>query len=217
VYEAEDGDLGRRVALKVYHQPERDRSQLAHEARVAVSLAGPGVVRVFDVDVDAGWLAMQWAPLGALGVLLRSGEGRLLGVMGVWASCLARALARVHAAGWVHHDIKPANVLVEAPGRVILTDFAAARRRGEAGPPGSRGYVSPERAAGRASDPRDDVFGYGRTVEDVLAALDRARAVPAPGVVSAWRELALACTGPDAQRPVDGAALVERIDAIAAR
>ncbi len=62
VYEAEDRELGRRVALKMYHRPDRDRPQLLHEARVAVALAGPGLVRVFDVDPARGWLAMEWAP-----------------------------------------------------------------------------------------------------------------------------------------------------------
>jgi len=60
VYEAVDRELGRHVALKVYHQPERDRTQLAHEARLAALLEGPGVVRVFDVDPDHGWVALEW-------------------------------------------------------------------------------------------------------------------------------------------------------------
>ena len=66
VYEAEDRELGRKVALKVYHHIERDRGQLAHEARVAAALAGPGVVRVLDADPAHGWLALEWAPLGAI-------------------------------------------------------------------------------------------------------------------------------------------------------
>src|SRR5262249_12331094 len=67
VYEAEDRALGRRVALKVYHRRlERDRAQLLHEARVAVALAGAGIIRVFDVDAEQGWVAMEWAPLGTL-------------------------------------------------------------------------------------------------------------------------------------------------------
>jgi serine/threonine-protein kinase len=64
VYEAEDPDLGRHVALKVYHRVDRDRAQLLHEARAAVALAGAGVVRMFDVDPEHGWLVMEWARLG---------------------------------------------------------------------------------------------------------------------------------------------------------
>lgn len=205
VYEAVDRELGRHVALKVYHQPERDKGQLLHEAQVAVMLEGPGVVRVFDVDPDHGWLALEWASAGALRAPIRRRDvGRLLPIER-WAISLAQALARVHAAGWVHHDVKPANVLLSRNSSAILTDFGTARRVGEPSPPGSLGYVSPERMKGRASDPRDDVYGFGRLIEDALEVIDDAR------IVAPWRRLAAACSGPDDARPADGAALVTRL------
>jgi serine/threonine-protein kinase len=209
VYEAEDADLGRRVALKVYHRPERDRAQLMHEARVAVALAGPGVVRVWDVDVERGWLAMQWAPGGVLAPgTLRSGAAGSAGSFVEWMVPLARALERVHAAGWVHLDVKPANALLHPDDGVVLTDFGIARRRGEASPPGSLGYVAPERMGGRAADPRDDVYGFGRILEDFL---EEWRGGTADAKGSSWRALAAACTGPEAGRPVDGSSLLKRI------
>jgi tRNA A-37 threonylcarbamoyl transferase component Bud32 len=204
VYEAEDRELGRRVALKVYHRPDRDRAKLLHEARVAVAVAGEGVVPVLDVDPDRGWLAMQWAPLGALASQRRPGTA--------WVPPLARAMARVHAAGWVHHDVKPANVLLVAADRPMLADFGTARRAGDPSPPGSAGYVSPERLAGRSSDPADDVYGFGRILADVLDAMP-------PGLqeepdAAPWRALAGACTGSDARRPRDGRDLVLRIQGL---
>ncbi|HEY4016663.1 MAG TPA: protein kinase [Polyangiaceae bacterium] len=200
VFEAKDRALGRTVALKVYHRPDRDGSQLLHEARVASAIAGPGVIRVFDVHPRHGWLAMEWAALGALGALLHRGE-RATPPVDVWAPPLARALVRVHEAGWVHHDVKPANVLLRSAGDPILGDFGVARRPGEPASPGSRGYVSPERQAGSASDVRDDVYGFGRILEDALAAsASREEAEP-------WRALARACTGPADGRPL-GAALL---------
>ncbi|HLK40280.1 MAG TPA: protein kinase [Polyangiaceae bacterium] len=214
VYEAEDRILGRRVALKVYHRPEADRDQLLHEARVAVTLAGEGVVRVFDVDPQRGWLVMEWARAGAL----RARLGRYVFdtiAIGVWASRLARALGRVHAAGWVHNDIKPANVLLRTPTSLVLGDFGTARGAGEAAPPGSLGYVSPERLGGRPSDPRDDVYGFGRVLEDVLAALPGGGA---PGACAApWRSLARRCTGQDPSRPRDGRVLSVIVDEAAGR
>jgi serine/threonine-protein kinase len=204
VYEAQDRELGRRVALKVYHRPERDRWQLLHEARVGASLAGEGVVAVFDVDVDQGWLAMRWAPLGSLGAHLRARHGPVAAAFPRWARSLAVALARVHASGWVHHDVKPANVLLASPDVAWLTDFGTARRFGEPSPPGTYGYVSPERLAGRASDPRDDVFGFGRVLHDAFEALRHLTVdVPEP-----WVEVAAACMGPDVGRPRDAAELV---------
>jgi len=205
VYEAVDRELGRHVALKVYHQPERDRHQLAHEARVAVDLEGQAVVRVFDLDPDHGWIALEWAMHGTLRECVRSLDlGRLLPIER-WALPLALALARVHQHGWVHHDVKPANVLLARSGASILTDFGIARRIGEPTPPGSLGYLSPERMAGRVSDPRDDVYGFGRVLEDVL------HVVTDEATVARFRPLAVACTGPDATRPADARALVTRM------
>ncbi len=210
VYEAEDRELGRRVALKIYHHADRDRPQLLHEARVAAKLAGPGVIRVLDVDPDHGWLALEWAPLGSLRQRLRGAEVASLLPIERWALPLAEALARVHAARWVHHDVKPANVLLATPDRPLLADFGTARLAGEPSPPGSMGYVSPERLAGRASDPRDDVFGFGRILEDVLEAADDAP------LRARWRPIAAACTGPDDARPADARALLTRLKVEAA-
>jgi serine/threonine-protein kinase len=205
VYEAVDRELGRHVALKVYHQPERDRTQLAHEARVAVMLEGPGIVRVFDVDPDHGWLALEWAQGGTLRERIRERDvGRLLPIER-WAVPLAQGLARVHAGAWVHHDVKPANVLLAKSGGAILTDFGTARRAGDPSPPGSLGYISPERMKGRPSDPRDDVYGFGRVLEDVLHVL------PDEAIVARYRSLAVACTGPDEARPADARALLTRL------
>jgi serine/threonine-protein kinase len=205
VYESEDRDLGRRVALKVYHRPDRDRAQLLHEARVAVTLAGPGIVRVFDVDPQNGWLAMEWARLGAVRSLLRERATALVPIGG-WAMPLARSLARVHASGWVHNDVKPANVLLREPHFPLLSDLGTARRAGEPSPPGSLGYVSPERLGGRASDPLDDIYGFGRILEDAVGILgipggeDDARR---------WTELASACTSADDERSRAFAALLK--------
>jgi serine/threonine-protein kinase len=208
VYEAEDRDLGRHVALKVYHEPTRDRDQLLHEARVAVALSGPGVVRVFDLDPEQGWIALEYTPLGSLREHVRTKNAKVLGALDVGALTLALALARVHDAGWVHLDVKPANVLVLAPELPVLTDFGIARRRGEPSPAGSMGYVSPERIAGRAADPKDDVFGFGRVLEDALDALQD------PTLEAKLRPLARACTGPDANRPAHARELVTRLRAL---
>jgi eukaryotic-like serine/threonine-protein kinase len=204
VYEAEDRELGRRVALKVYHRADRDRTQLLHEARVAVSLAGPGIVRVFDVEPDQGWVALEWAPLGALRELVRA-KSRDLVPFERWTLPVALGLSRVHAAGWVHHDVKPANVLLRSLESPVLADFGTARRVHEPSPPGSLGYVSPERMAGRASDPKDDVYGFGRVLEDALEALSDAE------LRTRWRPLVAACIGADGGRPADARALLTRL------
>lgn len=201
VYEAEDRELGRRIALKVYHEATRDRDQLLHEVRVAVSIAGPGVVRIFDVDPDHGWIAIEWAPLGAIRERIRARDRNALFPIESWLVPVARALARVHAAGLVHLDVKPANILMLAKGEPVLADFGIARRAGELSPAGSMGYVSPERLAKNAAAFSDDVYALGRVLEDVLDALgddtDRAR----------FGALAKKCTGPLATRPANASEL----------
>lgn len=208
VYEAEDRELGRRIALKVYHEPTRDRDQLLHEVRTAVALAGPGVVRVFDVDPDHGWIALEWAPLGAIRERIRARDKASLLPLEGWLLPLARALARVHDAGLVHLDVKPANVLLVAPDAPALADFGISRRAGEASPPGSMGYVSPERLAKKPADYRDDVYAFGRVLEDVLDA------VGSPEHRARFGALARLCTGDVAARPAHARDLVVRIQAL---
>jgi eukaryotic-like serine/threonine-protein kinase len=205
VYEAEDRELGRRLALKVYHEPTRDRDQLLHEVRTAVELAGLGVVRIYDVDPDHGWIALEWAPLGALRERLRAHDTSSLLPIERWLLPLARGLARVHDAGLVHLDVKPANILMLAAALPVLADFGIARRVGQAAPPGSMGYVSPERLAKRPADFRDDVYAFGRILEDVLDAVgseeDKKRLLP----------LAKLCTGQVEARPAHARDLVVRL------
>jgi serine/threonine-protein kinase len=210
VYEAEDELLGRKIAFKVYHARGQDRELLAREARSAAALAGPGILRVFDADPAEGWLALEWIARGSVRDVFRTGDLAVLAPVGRWARPLARALARVHAAGLVHADVKPANVLLRQPNDPVLGDFGSARPIGAAAEGGSAGYLSPERLAGRGSDPRDDVYGYGRALEDVLHRLDEAGVDPGPDG-EAFRALALAAIGPDEGRPADGAELVRRL------
>ena len=203
VYEAEDREIGRRLALKMYHDGVRDRAQLEHEAKSAVLLAGPGVVRVLDVDPHHGWISLEWAPLGSLRDQMRARRRETLFPIERWALPLATTLARIHAAGWVHMDVKPANVLLATRARPLLADFGTARRIGEPSVPGSMGYVSPERLAGRPCDPRDDVYGFGRVVEDALQFCGD----ESSELTARLRSLASACVAPEEER-LEGAAQI---------
>jgi serine/threonine-protein kinase len=219
VYEAEDELLGRRVAFKVYHGKSADRALLAREAKLASALAGPGVLRVFDADPSEGWLSIEWVPRGSVRDLLRSGQVSALAPLGPWAVSLARAIARVHEQGYVHADVKPANVLLRRPDEAVLGDFGIAQAIGAPGSPGSAGYVSPERIAGRPSDPRDDVYGFGRILEDVLHRFEEGAAAQPELVkdgheIAVWRTIAELCIGPDETRPADGRALLGVIASI---
>lgn len=170
VYRAEDTLLLRTLALKVYHRPREHREQIAREAAVAVEAAGIGVVRILDVDLDQGWLAMEWASGSSLRERLRSSPASLLPVE-PWLGPLLRAVARLHRLGWVHGDIKPGNVLLSSSGAALLSDFGIARRPGEAWQGGTLGYLSPQRLAGAPAALSDDVYAVGRVLEDITEAL----------------------------------------------
>lgn len=155
----------RTVALKIAHQRSTAKSWIVHEAQTAVRFRGPGVVPILDVDPEEGWLAMAWAAGGSLRARLRSAHDVRVDE---WLVPLLETLADVHAAGWIHGDLKPANVLFDERGRAWLGDFALARAIGDAATPGSAGYVSPERLAGAPCDPRDDVFAIGKILVELV-------------------------------------------------
>jgi serine/threonine-protein kinase len=199
IYEAYDDALGRAVAYKVYHRGAAEREQLQREARLAVSLAGPGVVRIYDACFEQGWLALEWVGLGSVRDLLAAGRGQELAPVAGWAEALARAIARVHAAGLVHGDIKPANVLMRSPQDPVLSDFGISAPFFARALGGSAGYLSPERLEGAALSPRDDIYGFGRVLEDVLARVPDA----------AMGAVAMRCLGKE--RPEDGAQLAKLV------
>lgn len=198
VYEAEDRELGRAIALKLYHDAGANQSQLLHEARVATELAHPGIIVVYDVDLRGGWLVLEYVSGGSIRewvrgeVIMRAAAAEFR-----WIPSLLRTLAHVHRRGYAHLDVKPGNVLMRPRAdAVVLTDFGTARRIGSPSPPGSLGYVSPARLAGGLACAGDDAYGVGRIIQDVLAAAPEAPTVDRAFLV----ELAATLTADDPGR-----------------
>lgn len=192
VYQAEDTALGRTVALKVYHRPERAREHLLREARMAVRFSGNGVVRVFDVAPDSGWLAMEWAARGSLRQCLER-EPRELPPLEATLHALVATLARIHGAGYVHADIKPGNILFRADSAVLLSDFGLSVPLGAPHLGQSAGYAPPERLQGGAAAAADDVYAVGQVLGEML---DAGASASNPSA-AAWRELAALLTSPE--------------------
>ena len=206
VYEAEDDVLGRHVGFKVYHGEGGDRSAVEREIRLFARLSGRGVARVFDAAPDSGWIALEWVPRGSLRDVLLRDTAAELSPIAAWARPLAVALARVHREGFVHGDVKPANVLLRSVDDPVLTDFGIAKQVGEAQVGGSPGYLSPERLGGEASSCLDDVYGFGRIIEDVLERLDDPQR-------AFWEKVVHVCLGPASHRPMNGAQLAALVGA----
>lgn len=201
---ARDHELDRDVALKrLAENLARDddvRERFLREGRLAARLNHPNIVRVFDVgDVDGRpYIAMEHVDGETLAdTLVRRGtlapqEASLLGAQA------ARALAAAHAAGLVHRDVKPHNLLVRRDGVLKLGDFGIAvglegTRLTLAGTVlGTAAYLAPEQARGEQVTAAADVYALGLVlVELVTGRPDPAARIPGPLGASIRRCLAL--------------------------
>ncbi len=183
VWLGRDSVLGRPVALKrIGLLPGADRTDLARaerEARLSASLNHPHVVAIFDIVVDAEsdahWLVMEYVEGSTLAQLVRD-EGPLApDAAAPMLRQSADALAAAHAAGIVHRDVKPSNILVDRRRQVKLTDFGIARIATDATLTqtglitGSPAYLAPELATGGRGDQAADVWSLGATAFHVLS------------------------------------------------
>lgn len=175
---AEDTLLGRRVAIKRL-RPElaengRHRERLRNEARIAVQLDHPAIVRVHDLLCEDGadHIVMEYVPGPSLHALRGRGVPAIAHVVQI-AGELADALAHVHAHGIIHRDLKLENVLTTRAGRPKLNDFGIARSAECVDQPGeivgTPRAMSPEQVAGAPLDPRSDLFSLGVLLYEFVA------------------------------------------------
>ncbi len=181
VWRGEDQVLGRDVALKrIGLAPGGASSNLLRaerEAKLAASLNHPNVVAVFDlvVENDEHWLVMEHVPSRNLHALVREKSKISPDEAATLLGQAADGLAAAHAAGIVHRDVKPSNILVTSEGRVKLTDFGIARASQDATltqtgmVTGSPAYMAPEVASGESASPASDVWSLGATLYHALA------------------------------------------------
>lgn len=177
---AHDVELDRPVALKrLAENLARDEDlqrRFIREARLAARLAHPNVVRVFDVGEDDGrpFIAMEYVEGETLAELVArrgrvsAAEAATLGMQ------ICAGLAAAHAAGLVHRDVKPQNLLLGADGVLKLGDFGIA-----AGQEGTRltlagtvlgtaGYLAPEQARGEQVTAAADIYAIGAVLYELL-------------------------------------------------
>lgn len=172
---------GRRpVALKLirreHAQNERFRRRFAREVQVARSVHGPHLVPVVDHDAEAElpWLATRYVPGVPLDEALREFGPLPVGAALRLTAGAAHALAAVHAAGLVHRDVKPANVLLAAEGPWLM-DLGIARDADGTSAlttigrmVGTPRYMSPEHALGRDLTSASDVFTLGLVAAEAV-------------------------------------------------
>jgi hypothetical protein len=180
VWRASDTLLRREVAVKEVVLPpglapsDRDAmyERTMREARAAAALSHPAVVQVYDVVTESGrpWIVMELLDARSLAdMVIEDGPvaPRAVAKIGI---ALLGALEVAHAAGVLHRDVKPANVLICADGRCVLTDFGVARMPTDVQLTtpgmvlGSPHFISPERAMGGPFGPPSDLFSLGVTL-----------------------------------------------------
>jgi tRNA A-37 threonylcarbamoyl transferase component Bud32 len=180
VWRARDSVLDRDVAVKevrIRGGATSDETQVLYErtlreARTAARLNHPGVVTVFDaIDAEGSpWIVMELVEARSLEQVLAEDGPLPPGQAADLGSCVLDALHCAHAAGILHRDVKPSNVLLGPNGRVVLTDFGIATLDGDASLTqagmvmGTPGFTAPERVRGEPASPASDLWSLGATL-----------------------------------------------------
>jgi len=189
VYQAFDGRLERRVAVKVLPvRLSKDTSSLKRferETKALAALSHPNILTIFDVGRNGDTAFAVTELLTGATLRQRLARGRLPVSTAVEIAVqAARGLAAAHAEGLVHRDLKPENLFVTASGQVKILDFGivtftappagsgldstSLRLTAENAVIGTAGYMSPEQAQGRSCDHRSDLFSLGAVLYEML-------------------------------------------------
>jgi tetratricopeptide (TPR) repeat protein len=177
VYAAYDGELDRRVAIKLVHDhgvgDPRQRQRVLAEARALARLSHPNVVHVYDVGEhdERVYLAMEHVPGRTLRAWLAEAPRRWPEIVAVYLQC-GEGLHAAHRAGLVHRDFKPDNAILGDDGRVRVLDFGLAQLADGHDRPariaGTPGYMAPEQHRGHPADARSDQFGLSASLFEAL-------------------------------------------------
>ncbi|MBA3396066.1 MAG: protein kinase, partial [Deltaproteobacteria bacterium] len=244
VYRAYDRSLDEDVALKMLRGELVDTpgmlERFRQEVRLARRVTSPHVVRTFDLGEhgDLHFLTMEYVDGRSLAQLLEHGPLALDEVLRI-ARGMAAGIAAAHAAGVLHRDLKPDNVLLEHTGRIAITDFGIARpyatvADGDDRFAGTPAYMAPEQVTGEGViGPPTDIYAFGTILFEMLVGrrafpgssmieVATARVTQPPPDPRALRNtpdqlatLVLRCMArQSAQRFADGAELVAALAAI---
>jgi tetratricopeptide (TPR) repeat protein len=190
VYAAQDFGLGRKVALKLVreHGDAQRSARLLREAQVLALLSHPNIVTVYDVGMfhEQLFIALEFIQGQSAGEWLRARPRARAEIVDVFVQA-GRGLAAAHAAGVIHRDFKPDNVLISHSGRVCVTDFGLARLDselddapgvplpGKAAPVtrtgamlGTPAYMAPEQLLGESASAETDQFSFCVSLYEAL-------------------------------------------------
>ncbi len=180
VYKAEDLTLQRTVALKFLAPhvvtDEEHKKRMLHEARATAALDHPNISTIYGIEESEGhtFIVMAFIEGESLSDRIETGQMEILDALDI-AIQTARGLSRAHAAGIIHRDIKPGNILVNAESQVKIVDFGLAKlasqtRLTQAGTIlGTMAYMSPEQVTGADTDASSDIWALAVLLYEMLA------------------------------------------------
>lgn len=178
VYRALDTALNRRVAIKILHSGLGDELNLRFlaEAKMAAKVLHPAVVSIYTCAIHEGqpYIVMEYMDGITLEKVLQTSEKTDIMQVCEWISDLAGGLERAEKSGIIHHDIKPANMLLDRDNHVKLGDFGIAgtlEQDQEKAPRrmwGSPHYISPEKALTGIEDHAGDIYSLGASFYHLL-------------------------------------------------
>ena len=176
VYLARDTKLNRNVALKVYLSADRKSNQrLLREAQAAANLNHPNICPIHEISAteEFSFIVMQYVEGETLAAKIKTGNLDLKTSVNI-AIQIADALDEAHSRNIIHHDIKPANIIINKKGQAIVLDFGLAKvievsdendsldgSNSSAAVMGTVSYMSPEQARGKETDARTDIWSLG--------------------------------------------------------
>ena len=178
VYKGKDTMLNRYVAIKVlkkeYREDENFVRKFHSEAQAAAGLLNPNIVNVYDVGEDRGLYYMVMELVEGITLkeyIEKKGKLSHKEVISI-AIQMCNGIGAAHAAGIVHRDIKPQNVMISRDGKVKVTDFGIAKAVSSntisSNAMGSVHYTSPEQARGGYSDAKSDIYSIGITLYEMV-------------------------------------------------
>jgi serine/threonine protein kinase len=182
VYRSLDLTLDREIAIKIFSEKgisPRFTKIFLHEGRVTASLNHPGIVPIYTCGQFEGqcFLVMQYMPNGTMEDQIKQNPKLKIAQVLTWMLEVTNALHAALEAGVVHHDVKPANILLDLDNSAKITDFGLAYALhdvqsqsllSELGSYGSPDYVSPEKVINGCEDNKGDIFSFGVTIYELL-------------------------------------------------
>ena len=181
VYQAEDVNLGRKVAIKILNpnlteQGGKELERFRSEAKVQASLNNPNIVTLHDFEPygNSYYMVMEFVEGRTLAEVVRAAGALPASIVVTISKQMLEGLSAAHRHGVVHRDLKPSNIMLTSEGVAKVMDFGIAKVQGgksltaTGALVGTVYYMSPEQVRGETVDVRSDIYSFGIILFELL-------------------------------------------------